>query len=85
MKNIGKTPKQPRKEINVKLSIDTTGFENKLDRIERKLDIIKAKSDAIDFSKNLNIVKRTIDEIDINKISEELVKALRNTINKVSM
>ncbi|MBO0537914.1 hypothetical protein EXQ27_04185 [Clostridium botulinum] len=85
MKNIGKTPKQPSKEINVKLSIDTTEFENKLDRIERKLDIIKAKSDAIDFSKNLNIVKRTIDEIDINKIAEELVKALRNTINKVSM
>ncbi len=75
MKNIGKPPKQSSKEINVKLSIDTTEFENKLDRIERKIDIIKAKSDAIDFSKNLNIVKRTIDEIDINKIAEELAKA----------
>ncbi|MBY6952213.1 hypothetical protein [Clostridium botulinum] len=73
----GKQPKKMENIITIKLNLDTTEFENKLDRIEKKLTRIKDLKDVLRFDKSLNEVKNiTINNnVDIKKL-EKILKEM---------
>lgn len=64
------------KSLTVKLDLDTTEFEESLNRIEKQLERIKHLKDALKFDKDLDKVKNVT--INNNVDMEELAKTLRD-------
>ncbi|MBY6900395.1 hypothetical protein [Clostridium botulinum] len=73
----GKQPKKIGNIITIKLDLDSTEFENKLNRIEKQLTRIKDLKDMLRFDKSLNEVKNiTINNnVDIKKL-EKILKEM---------
>ncbi|APF26496.1 hypothetical protein NPD5_272 [Clostridium sporogenes] len=65
------------KDLTIKLNLDTTEFENKLDRMEKKLTRIKDLEDMLRFDKSLNEVKNIAinNNVDIKDIMKRCVEA----------
>ena len=73
----GKQPKKIGNIITIKLDLDSTEFENKLNRIEKQLTRIKDLKDMLRIDKSLNEVKNiTINNnVDIKKL-EKILKEM---------
>ncbi|EJP6471371.1 hypothetical protein NHI66_000619 [Clostridium botulinum] len=70
--------KDNSKALTLKLKLDTTEFEQKLNRIEKKLERIKSLEDTLEFSKDFNEVKNiTINNnVDIKDIMKRCAEAV---------
>ncbi|HBJ2609712.1 TPA: hypothetical protein LA750_001665 [Clostridium botulinum] len=66
------------KGLTFKLSLDTTEFENELNRLEKQLERIKSLEDTLKFSKDFNEVKNiTINNnVDIKDIMKRCLEAV---------
>ncbi|ABS35242.1 hypothetical protein FDG46_17260 [Clostridium botulinum] len=73
----GKQPKKMGNIITIKLNLDTTELDNKLNRLEDQLERIKSLEDTLKFSKDFNEVKNiTINNnADIKDIMKRCVEA----------
>ncbi|EKS4344837.1 non-transporter ABC protein [Clostridium botulinum] len=73
--------KNKAREATIKINLDTIEFENKLNRIEKKLERIKSLEDTLKFSKDFNEVKNitinnNVDIKDIMKRCVEIVMSM---------
>ncbi|NEZ74262.1 hypothetical protein EXM56_02640 [Clostridium botulinum] len=76
----GKQPKKMGNIITIKLNLDTTELDDKLNRLEEQLERIKSLEDTLKFSKDFNKVKNiTINNnVDIKDIMKRCVEAVMN-------
>ncbi|AKC63176.1 non-transporter ABC protein [Clostridium sporogenes] len=65
------------KDLTIKINLDTIEFENKLNRIERRLERIKSLEDTLKLSKDFNEVKNiTINNnVDIKDMMKRCVES----------
>ncbi|UJA30872.1 non-transporter ABC protein [Clostridium sporogenes] len=73
--------KNKAREVTIKINLDTIEFENKLNRIEKKLERMKSLEDTLKFSKDFNEVKNitinnNVDIKDIMKRCVEIVMSM---------
>lgn len=73
--------KNKAREVTININLDTIEFENKLNRIEKKLERIKSLEDTLKFSKDFNEVKNitinnNVDIKDIMKRCVEIVMSM---------